>query len=797
MGALSFGGIIERCLRGKNITAVVVGPAGVGKSTLVNTLMTQRLCEEGTQAGAVTLDVSKSVYDIPVTGGAATLTVYDSPGFTGDDENDDNATRGLEKTKQEVDVLLICFDLSGQSGRYMPALHGFAIKKIAEVFGAEALERKAVVVLTKCNKVSETSDDTSVSANDLVESWKKEFRKKQKDLSSLPVAKAGRVLFNADGELTHVSMVDGKTAWFNELWNTVAERVGERKGLAALMSVICRRQREKTRRRNKIKKRREAQDEARPLEPALPQHSQAQHDFASELEQRPPISAQHSFEPPTQGQTHEPQGMQDVQTYDSRYAFSELRQPDHDSFDLQELGHCNPLDEFDEYQPPEKQCYSAWTHEDHPALRSSEQTRFEFGNVPDQRYEQPARHFNRASSGSEQSQLEHGSAAGRSRPKFGPAHHSSEHYQQHQLHQHSSVPGPQTGSEARHTYRGDGPSVGHSNPRSAACRHTTLPGQRLAPDFSNPPHDHRTSSHLSSRVSYGAYSSPSHQFSGARPYTSGSSSLSHRYSTWQPSTQYHRSSTLPRQTESRGQSSTLVGISDFQSHASHSHSSISSGSFKPHTVSRSATSRLGSSGIGASTSAYSPRSGPFQYGTDSTSARNRSSAGSYSHQSSTSNPSRSRPPGVKTTSTHSNASKPTTSRPSSEAAGRKPQIPPALPARSGSTKKDDAQHKRKPPSKKDDAQRKRKPPSSSDTTHSNDKPVGDEDFPQPSKDVLAAVVDFVHENDSKFIGMAAGAAAGGAAVLAGAALLPVAGTAVAVGVGTAKAYSLLKSWWNS
>ena len=46
----TFDEILQKGLIGKNVTIVTVGLAGVGKSTLVNTVMTEGVCKEATSA---------------------------------------------------------------------------------------------------------------------------------------------------------------------------------------------------------------------------------------------------------------------------------------------------------------------------------------------------------------------------------------------------------------------------------------------------------------------------------------------------------------------------------------------------------------------------------------------------------------------------------------------------------------------------------------------------------------------------------------------------------------------------
>ena len=154
--------LLEGCLSGKNATLAVVGSSGVGKSTLVNTLLTRKVCNTKFGAKQCTVGVNKNVETVYLPRRrAATLTLYDTAGMTGAEE--DAATKeALLAIKNEVDALLICFDFIACGGRYLPMLHGGTMKSVQEVFGPDFVCNHAVIVLTKANKASEESELTVI-----------------------------------------------------------------------------------------------------------------------------------------------------------------------------------------------------------------------------------------------------------------------------------------------------------------------------------------------------------------------------------------------------------------------------------------------------------------------------------------------------------------------------------------------------------------------------------------------------------------------------------------------------------
>ena len=252
--------LIEPCVDGQRLTLVVVGPAGVGKSTIVNTLTMKPLCKDQWQAAPVTPHLKTVSFPVPLKQGRrATVSVYDSPGFTGKKKNDRNAANELEKKKPEADAILVCFDLLANSGRYMPMVHGVVMEKIADVFGEEVLKKKAVIVLTKGNMVSDFV--THKRTSDLVDEWRREFREDQEDLAEVQIFVAGRGLFEESGDMTHLSLIDDNWSWFDDLWNAVATIVSEQPGLATLMCVLHQQQPQKFKQANGQRTRQLQEDE--------------------------------------------------------------------------------------------------------------------------------------------------------------------------------------------------------------------------------------------------------------------------------------------------------------------------------------------------------------------------------------------------------------------------------------------------------------------------------------------------------------------------------------------------------
>ena len=178
------------------------------------------------------------------------LTAFDSPGFNGDKTNDNNAAVGLMRIKPLLDVLLICFDLAGSGSRYMPFVHGGTMNKILEVFDADFLRSKSVIILTQGNKLSFDlqQEESQKRTLDFVREWAEKFWEQYPELADVPVEVAGQARFNDEGDMTHITDIDGSTGWLNSMWNTVATKAGgQNSGFPALMCTFCQRQLERVR----------------------------------------------------------------------------------------------------------------------------------------------------------------------------------------------------------------------------------------------------------------------------------------------------------------------------------------------------------------------------------------------------------------------------------------------------------------------------------------------------------------------------------------------------------------------
>ena len=132
---------------------LVFGITGVGKSTLLNTLLGQKVFEVGGPETKTLDAVTTAVTSVCMSIQGFNFEIFDSPGLQDGTDNDRKYIDDMHKECKDVTMVFYCIDMTITN---WDDRHSKTIELFTETFGLDMWE-KTILVLTKANKLKPTT----------------------------------------------------------------------------------------------------------------------------------------------------------------------------------------------------------------------------------------------------------------------------------------------------------------------------------------------------------------------------------------------------------------------------------------------------------------------------------------------------------------------------------------------------------------------------------------------------------------------------------------------------------------
>ena len=205
--------------KGKNsVEILLAGKISTGKSTLVNSLVGQRIAVEGNRPFTETtkivcytkaVDISSEILEKTIN-----VRVWDTPGL-GDPFGDDEATaKEIAEKCKEADLLVYCLDIRGR----FATDDATAIKLLTEAVGQQ-MWKHAVIVLTFANTVEANHGrDAATLLREKISSWTDAIKRLMKEKLKFPHDIADNISIIPAGYCHY--QPPGIDDWFSSFWVT-------------------------------------------------------------------------------------------------------------------------------------------------------------------------------------------------------------------------------------------------------------------------------------------------------------------------------------------------------------------------------------------------------------------------------------------------------------------------------------------------------------------------------------------------------------------------------------------------
>ena len=190
----------------KNVTILVTGETGVGKSSLINGLIGMVVAKTGSDVAGVT----KATNIITMTKKGIAINIIDTPGFNDRFLKDEDTLQNAHQKGGQIDLLLFCLKIKGRFMKH----HVVEMKTITDVLG-EDIWKKAVFVLTFANKFNDSTEEENVKElQTKLNEWERELKMSMKEIINHEIAEKIPIVPTGHKE----PQLPGRPSWISEFW---------------------------------------------------------------------------------------------------------------------------------------------------------------------------------------------------------------------------------------------------------------------------------------------------------------------------------------------------------------------------------------------------------------------------------------------------------------------------------------------------------------------------------------------------------------------------------------------------